>query len=429
MSKIWIDLTDISHWTGHFTGIQRVVYNLADSFDKKLADANFFIYDEEEREFYGVDFKSIEDKFRHDDSTEKEQGIDFRSLALAYYSKIPTRIKKAVPNVVKTSSKKMMQKTETIVVNLKKSKDKAIKKDRVDFQPQDIVVVLGNNWDRDIFMLDLTYKKYDRDLKIYQLVYDLIPSFCPQLFGPPLFEIFTRYMFKAISISDGLLCISKSTEKDVIRFCQRVGLKAPKTKVIRLGDSLPDLKPKTVQGLTKDEFILCVGTVEVRKNHTLLYYAWKEGIRRGYKMPKLVIVGRTGWYTENIRELISHDPETRDLIVLYENTKDAELAWFYQNCKFSVYPSFYEGWGLPIAESLNYGKFCLASNTSSMPEIAGDLIDYFSPFDPINCLDSVTYYMESKTELQKKEKRIADCYRPTSWLKTYKAASDFILGG
>lgn len=428
MSKLWIDLTDISHWTGHFTGIQRVVYNLADSFDKKLADVNFFIYDEKAREFYGVDFKSIEDKFRHDDSTEKEQSIDFRSLALAYYSKIPNHIKKVVPKVVKTSSKKVMQKTEMIVVNLRKSNEEDIKKNTVDFQPQDLVVVFGNNWDRDIFMIDLANEKYDKDLKIYQLVYDLIPSFCPQFFGPSLFEIFTRYMFKAISISEGLLCISKSTEKDIVRFCQRVGLKAPKTQVIRLGDSLPDLKPKTVRSLTKNEFILCVGTVEVRKNHTLLYYAWKEGIRRGYKMPKLVIVGKAGWCTENIRELISHDPETRDLIVLYENMKDAELAWLYQNCKFSVYPSFYEGWGLPVAESLNYGKLCLASKTSSIPEIAGDLIDYFSPFDPINCLDLVTYYIKSKSELQKKEKRIADYYRPTSWLETYKATYDFILG-
>ena len=68
------------------------------------------------------------------------------------------------------------------------------------------------------------------------------------------------------------------------------------------------------------------------------------------------------------------------------NCSDEELAWMYKNCAFSIYPSFYEGWGLPIAESAFYGAPCLASSTSSMPEVAGSAVDYFNPASTDSCM-------------------------------------------
>jgi glycosyltransferase involved in cell wall biosynthesis len=67
------------------------------------------------------------------------------------------------------------------------------------------------------------------------------------------------------------------------------------------------------------------------------------------------------------------------LVHLVERPSDAELSYLYQNCLFSVYPSLYEGWGLPIGEALWHGRAVAASGTSSMPEVGGDLALYFDP--------------------------------------------------
>jgi glycosyltransferase involved in cell wall biosynthesis len=96
------------------------------------------------------------------------------------------------------------------------------------------------------------------------------------------------------------------------------------------------------------------------------------------------------------------------------------MSWLYQNCLMTVYPSLYEGWGLPIGESLHFGKLCLASDTSSMPEIAGGLIDYFSPYNADQLVDKITHYSNNKYELIAKEKAIKMSYKSNTWQQAYK---------
>jgi glycosyltransferase involved in cell wall biosynthesis len=77
----------------------------------------------------------------------------------------------------------------------------------------------------------------------------------------------------------------------------------------------------------------------------------------------------------------------------------------------------YEGWGLPVAESFAYGKPCVSSDISSMPEIAGDLAVYFSPYDAAGCLEAISTYLEPN-KLQKMAERVQAEYKPTTWRQT-----------
>jgi glycosyltransferase involved in cell wall biosynthesis len=212
----------------------------------------------------------------------------------------------------------------------------------------------------------------------------------------------------------------------MVKFCKEMLITPPPIEVIRLGDDFAQVEPikPGIKSLKPGNFILCCGTVEVRKNHQLLYTAYKEGFRRGLKLPKLVIVGGKGWYTSDVVYQFTHDPAFRDMVYI-GGRSDQELEWLYQNSLFSIYPSVYEGWGLPIAESLAHGKLCLSSDTASMPEIAGDLIEYFSPYDPVGCLELVQKYM-NKDVLQKKEKQITENYKPVSWDHTFDQVQKFV---
>src|SRR5690606_32260347 len=110
---------------------------------------------------------------------------------------------------------------------------------------------------------------------------------------------YTQHLFEALSSSDLVLPISESSAKDMVRFCRELNINVPEYKVIRLGD---DIGPKdlsddkdTPDGRLSNEFILCVGTVEIRKNHTQLYYAYKLAQEKNIELPQLVIVGNNGW--------------------------------------------------------------------------------------------------------------------------------------
>ncbi|MCL5113388.1 MAG: glycosyltransferase family 4 protein [Patescibacteria group bacterium] len=427
--KIWIDLTDIGSWTGNFTGIQRVVYNLAYQFYENN-EANFFRYDIRTGSFYEADFATIIKRFNTTTSTvHQKKTKDLTQVILKAYTMLPYWIKLAIPKYVKLNTVKAcgyINQTIKKVISYSNHKGNVLTENTAIFGKEDIILVFGNNWDRSIFIDDLSNEKQKVGFRVYQLVYDLIPVLGPQFFGIALFATYARYIFEAIIVSDGLFCISKSTQKDLKSFCNKVGISSPRTCVVRLGDDLVKIKPIQPPVSTEKNFIICVGTIEVRKNHTLLYYVWKEAMLRGISLPQLIIIGKIGWNTENIRYTLQHDPDIQNKIIVLDNVSDAELEWFYENCLFSVYPSMYEGWGLPIAESLAYGKLCLASKTSSMPEIAGDLIDYFSPYDSGECLEKINEYSTNLQKLKNKEEDIKKLYKSTPWSTTYKEVKDFI---
>jgi glycosyltransferase involved in cell wall biosynthesis len=128
-------------------------------------------------------------------------------------------------------------------------------------------------------------------------------------------------------------------------------------------------------------FALCVGTVEIRKNHTRLMKLWGSLARQfGEGWPKLVIAGKEGWQAEEAVRLLRRAGR-EDPYLWIEGPTDKELIWLYGRTAFTVFPSLAEGWGMPIGESLWFGKPCVASNVTSMPEVGGDLCFYGDPHD------------------------------------------------
>lgn len=77
----------------------------------------------------------------------------------------------------------------------------------------------------------------------------------------------------------------------------------------------------------------------------------------------------------------SRTPSLRGVVRFVEGPTDAELAWLYGNCEFTVHPALYEGWGLPVSESLDFDKVCLTSNGSSLEEAGEGLTELLDPFD------------------------------------------------
>jgi glycosyltransferase involved in cell wall biosynthesis len=126
-------------------------------------------------------------------------------------------------------------------------------------------------------------------------------------------------------------------------------------------------------------FVLTVGDLQPRKNHVSLIRAFEQLVRAYPQLPHhLVIVGKPTWHAEAIRD-VARKSSVANRIHFTGFVSDADLVKLYGACDLFVYPSFYEGFGLPILEAMACGRAVACSNTSAMPEVADSAALLFDP--------------------------------------------------
>ena len=273
------------------------------------------------------------------------------------------------------------------------------------------------------------------------LLYDLIPHKFPQWFVSSCGPMYGPWLTNALQAADLVFCISDCTRRDLFQFAEEKGLVAPPAVVVRLGDGelsevTPSPKPvfaPTLRATVGPGYVLLVSTIEVRKNHALVYQAWRRLLQRHGPavVPKLVFAGSVGWMSADLIAQIENDPSTRGHISIISGTSDGDLAWLYCHCLFTLYPSLYEGWGLPVAEGLAFGKACLASDSSAVPEIAGDLVDYHDPHDLVGYVSLLERLIFDPDYRAERERRVRERFRRTHWTDTVlqmTAAADVLFG-
>jgi len=411
MGRVFVDITELVGWRGKLTGVPRVMNELARRFLEN-DDIQFVYWNKPRKALEAVSFTPIVTDVISNDGPVVPQGLAERAKVLVRKSRYASR----TVEIVKGG-----------VVAIRSG---ASKGERVVLGDGDTMIILADWHGSDPnFILSMETAK-SSGAKIIQFCYDLLPIVAPQYSGHSTKTLF-RYVRRVYSIADVIITISDYTKRDLEAELTKLGIRVPPVEVIRLGDDFQALKPKKpaqealkpLMG-SKEPFALCVGTIEARKNHALIYYAYKLAGSRGISLPKMVIVGRIGWLSKDIYVQATTDPETKDKLIFVKDISDGELAWLYGHALFSVYPSFYEGWGLPVAESIAYGLPCLASNTSSIPEIAGDLLDYFSPYSSEELLGQMVK-LTNDVAREKAVKKMKT-YKLTSWDSTFASVSAII---
>ncbi|HWP14667.1 MAG TPA: glycosyltransferase family 1 protein [Xanthobacteraceae bacterium] len=279
----------------------------------------------------------------------------------------------------------------------------------------------GLDWDfKDVRALATLKRQYK--FRYCTIVYDIIAILYPHLVVPELSPVLTRYFSDLVGLADYAMCISERTRHDWTAFCRESQADAGPAYVFPLGADLPTLDtvahvdfPEVLRG---KRFALFVSTIEARKNHRMIYEAWDRCVRSRMIDPerdRLVFVGRRGWGVNDLMRELAANPATRDTLVVLNHVPDDLLRLLYQHCAFVVFPSLYEGYGLPLAEALAYGKPCISSDAGSLPEIGGDLVIRVDPKDTARWSNMIARYLRSPQELEGMTARIKAEFRPVAW--------------
>jgi glycosyltransferase involved in cell wall biosynthesis len=136
------------------------------------------------------------------------------------------------------------------------------------------------------------------------------------------------------------------------------------------GDAL-GVRPKAIKDIPAGAYWLNVGTIEPRKNQRMLVRAYARYLQRGGLPMPLVLAGGMGWLMDDFQKQLC-DLGIADYVVMTGYVSDEELIWLYRNCYANLYPSLFEGFGLPVLEGMQHGAPTLASKTTSIPEVAGE---------------------------------------------------------
>jgi len=301
-----------------------------------------------------------------------------------------------------------------------------------DLSPSTCIVSVGLDWQyKDVRAL--WGLKQETGFLYVPMIHDLIPLTCPHFVSPGYDAFVADYFGELIWVADEVMCNSESTRQEWMSFCHGFGIDSPAAHVFPLGCDLPtaDMKTELPPLLTGKRFALFVSTIEPRKNHRVLYDAWDRCIRSGTVNPecdRLVFVGRVGWAVDDLMRELSANPATRDTIIILREVGDDVLATLYRKSAFVLFPSFCEGYGIPLAEALSYGKPCISSNTGALCEIGGDLVVRLDPKDTIHWADAIAHYLRSPNELEDWGRRIGAEHRPVTWDTSARRFFDAIKG-
>jgi glycosyltransferase involved in cell wall biosynthesis len=434
-NHIWLDVGDLLSWEHpSVTGIQRVMASLAAQllkprsgeapvrFCKLLNDVGFIelssdtvrrcvarLLDEEPSLL-------TEGLLRRARAEARRWGLAVLRRIYGPLSRIAEPRPHEPPVTVTARTRRMARSVEIWCLR------KALRADAI-FQDNDILLNIGSGWWQKTYTATLAAIKRKTKLRHVALVYDMIPWRRPEYFPDTMPPQFIEWAQATLISADNLLTISNCSRQDMLAFAKEFDLPDKPISVIRLGRertagseaALPDELTRTAAG-----FVLSVGTVEARKNHILLVRTWSELLRRHGRalVPHLVWVGRSGWMIDALLdELDKADFLDGKLLWLgkEDGLPDSTLHGLYRGCLFTMFPSVYEGWGLPVSESLAHGKLCIASSASSIPEAGGDLADYHGPQDLEKCLALTERAIFDPNYRKARERRIRKEHKMPSW--------------
>ncbi len=259
--------------------------------------------------------------------------------------------------------------------------------------------------------------------KIVVTIHDLIAI----KFGQdiPLYsrQFFGKWMPFSYRFADRIIAISEHTKKDIIDI-----LKIPEEKITVIYEAADEAckyvadqkiidSVKSKYGISGN-YLIHIGTINPRKNLEFLIKVFSEVVKKHHDL-KLVITGKKGWYYEGLFKLVE-ELSLKKNVIFTGYIEDDEKPALYTGAKIFLFPSLYEGFGLPILESMACHTPVISSNTSSLPELIGDAGIKISPHKKDQWVQSINKLLANEEYRQELVAKSLVQLKKFSWDKCAK---------
>jgi glycosyltransferase involved in cell wall biosynthesis len=258
------------------------------------------------------------------------------------------------------------------------------------------------------------------------LIHDLLPLDFPEFFPPGYEHRFRRRVETMIARARAIITTSQQVAERIRAEYRQRGLvpvpihTEPLASPLEWAASLGDRDAE----LRNSPYFLVVSTIEPRKNHALLIEIWRRLIERGGSPPKLVLVGRRGWESEQTFREIDFAPQQH--LVQVPSLPSAHLRSLIRGAVAVLMPSFAEGYGIPVVEALSLGTPVICSDIPVFREISQDKALLRSPIDGRGWLEAIESMMKAGSALREEYEAKAREFRAPTWDTYFRNVQDFL---
>ncbi|MDO8262487.1 MAG: glycosyltransferase family 1 protein [Gallionella sp.] len=212
------------------------------------------------------------------------------------------------------------------------------------------------------------------------VVHDLIPITHPEYCRAGERERHVVRMKNVLGLASGVITNSQATLKELASFADSTGQPMPPAVAALLAPGMSGISPGS-RPMAPPYFVI-LSTIEPRKNHWLLLHLWRGLVERlGEKAPRLVVIGQRGWECENVVDMLERCERLKGFVIEKSSCPDAELVTYLCHAQALLFPSFAEGYGIPLVEALALGVPVIASDLAVFREVAGEIPEYIDPLD------------------------------------------------
>lgn len=257
------------------------------------------------------------------------------------------------------------------------------------------------------------------------LVHDLIPISHPEYCRPGEMDRHVIRMNNVLRLAAGIITNSQATLDELRHYAEKTGLPVPPAMAVPLAPAeLP--VPSPLRPWAAPYFVI-LGTIEPRKNHWLLLQLWRKLVERhGARAPRLVIIGQRGWECENVVDLLERCDFLRGVVTELPACSDADLATYLHHAQALLFPSFAEGYGMPLVEALSLGVPVIASDLPAFREVAGDIPDYVEPLDGKGWMTLIEDFSDPASLARSAQMSRVARFAPTTWPTHFQLVEQFL---
>jgi glycosyltransferase involved in cell wall biosynthesis len=251
-------------------------------------------------------------------------------------------------------------------------------------------------------------------LRAIFMLHDLIPVTHPEFCRPLEYDRHAKRVESVLRHATAVLTNSTSTLKVLSEYADRCGFPLPPTLAVPLAGSA--MSGEVGDRPMQEPYFVMLSTIEPRKNHWMILQVWRRLIERlGAAAPRLVVIGRRGWECENVLDMLDRSDLLRGYVLERNQCSDSQVKTYLYHCNALLFPSFVEGYGLPLVEALSMGVPAIASDLPVFHEIVGEIPEYLDPLDGLGWMRCIESFTEVDSEVRSDQLLRMQVFRAPTW--------------